>query len=173
MAIFLFPTELEARRFGELCPEADIVISGVGLVETSATLMHLLSQPKLRDNNIVVLCGIAGTYDDSIERGSVVEVVEECCVELPERFRKCYRVEPQTSLRGVRSSSVHRGGECVGGAEIENMEGAALFAMCQAAGVRCAEIRAVSNVVGEEFSRWQMDMATESLAQQLKSIFFK
>lgn len=172
MTIFLFPTDVEARRFRELCPQAEVVISGVGLVETSATLMRLFSQRELRDDDMVVLCGIAGAYDDGIERGSVVEVTEECCEELPERFRKCYRIEPQTMLRGVRSSSVHRGGGCKTDAEIENMEGAALFAMCRAAGVRCAEIRAVSNIVGEEFSKWQIDLATERLAQQLKSIFF-
>jgi nucleoside phosphorylase len=51
------------------------------------------------------------------------------------------------------------------------MEGAALFALLGDAGVRCAEIRAVSNYVGEEFAKWSVEEATENLAKTLKSIF--
>ena len=173
MTIFLFPTDVEARRFCELCPQAEVVISGVGLVETSATLMRLFSQRELRDDDMVVLCGIAGAYDDGIERGSVVEVTEECCEELPERFRKCYRVEPQTMLRGVRSSSVHRGGGCKTDAEIENMEGAALFALAQAEGVRCGEIRAISNYVGEERKEWNIELALKNLTKIVANLDFE
>lgn len=167
--IFLFPTELEATPFRRECPRAEVVISGVGLVETSRTVMRLLRE--LLDESRVVLCGIAGAYNRDIAKGTVLEVTEECCVELPCRFQKSYRVEPQTSLRGVRSSSVHRGVEHNEGFDIENMEGAALFALLSDAGVRCAEIRAVSNYVGEEFAKWSVEEATENLAKTLKSIF--
>lgn len=172
MTIFLFPTEVESRRFCELCPQAEIVISGVGLVETSATLLRLITERGLGAEDCVVLCGIAGAYDRGLELGTVVEVTEECCVELPERFQRCYSAKPQTQLRGVRSASVHRGAKGCSSAEIENMEGAALFAMCEAAGIGHVEIRAISNIVGDDFSKWHIDLATERLAEELKSIFF-
>jgi hypothetical protein len=38
-------------------------------------------------------------------------------------------------------------------------------------GVRCVEIRAVSNRVGEEFSLWCIDEALENLALTLKHLF--
>ncbi len=169
--IFLFPTDVEAHPFRQLCPEAEVVISGVGLAETSATLLRLVTERELCDEDCVVLCGIAGAYDRCLAKGSVVEVTEECCVELPERFQRRYHVDAQTQLCSVRSASVHRGGEYRSGYDIENMEGAALFALAEKIGVRCMEIRSVSNYVGEEFASWSVEKATEELAKTLKHIF--
>ena len=43
--------------------------------------------------------------------------------------------------------------------EVENMEGAAFFAVCDALGVACCQIRAVSNYVGEPFGQWAVEEA--------------
>jgi nucleoside phosphorylase len=56
------------------------------------------------------------------------------------------------------------------GAEIENMEGAALFAMSEAMGFRAVEVRAISNRVGEGFDEWHLDDAIVALAAELKRI---
>ncbi|MFR6633709.1 MAG: hypothetical protein ACLUQ6_00225 [Alistipes onderdonkii] len=37
------------------------------------------------------------------------------------------------------------------------MEGAAFFAVCDALGVACCQIRAVSNYVGEPFGQWAVE----------------
>jgi nucleoside phosphorylase len=66
---------------------------------------------------------------------------------------------------------VHRTVVDAEGADVENMEGASLFALCSTMGVRCVEIRAVSNRVGEEFSSWCVDEALENLALTLKHLF--
>lgn len=55
--------------------------------------------------------------------------------------------------------------------EIENMEGAAFFAVCEALGVACCQIRAVSNYVGEPFGRWAVGQAVENLTATLTQIF--
>lgn len=55
--------------------------------------------------------------------------------------------------------------------EIENMEGAAFFAVCEALGVACCQIRAVSNYVGEPFDLWAVDEAVENLTGKLTQIF--
>ena len=55
--------------------------------------------------------------------------------------------------------------------EIENMEGAAFFAVCEALGVACCQIRAVSNYVGEPFDRWAGGLAVENLTATLTQIF--
>ena len=54
---------------------------------------------------------------------------------------------------------------------VENMEGAAFFAVCEALGVACCEIRAVSNYVGEPFAEWAIGEAVENLTEKLTQIF--
>ena len=103
------------------------------------------------------------------QTGEEVEVVSEECVELPERFRRTYtQSQPRASLRGVRSNTVHTMQRVSQGAEVENMEGAALFAMAEAMGFRAVEVRAISNRVGEPFEKWAVDEAVMALAKELK-----
>lgn len=169
MNIYLFPTELEAEPFRLLAPEATIVISGVGMAATAASIASLMGRYDMRKDDIcIVLSGIAGSYRGDISIGEVVEVISECCYELPERFRRSYhQPSPLTSLRGVTSNSVD--GRCTlpTNAQIENMEGATLFAMAETLGFRFAEIRAISNRVGDPLNRWQINSATERLAEEL------
>ena len=167
MKIFLFPTEMEAEPFMELCPDAEVVISGVGMAATAATISKLYAERRLGSDCVVLLAGLAGSYVGGLEKGDVVEVVEERCAELPERFQRKYSVEPYTALRGVRSNSVHGKGAEACGAEVENMEGAALFAMAEELGFRAVEIRAISNYVGEEFTHWMVYDALNALAEEL------
>lgn len=167
MAIFLFPTELEAEPFRELCPEADVVVSGVGMAATAATISKLYAERRLSTESVVILAGLAGSYVGGLEKGDVVEVVEECCAELPERFQRRYSVEPYTALPAVKSNSVCGKGVESYGAEIENMEGASLFAMAEVLGFRAVEIRAISNYVGEEFAHWSIYDTLNSLAEEL------
>ena len=164
--IFLFPTELEARAFCGAYPDAEVVISGVGMAETAATIARINATQSL-EGRTVILAGIAGCYEQRCAVGEVVEVVSEVVSELPERFRQSYRVEPFTHLRGVASNTVSRCNADSCSADIENMEGAALFAMARDMGFRAVEIRAVSNVVGDDFSKWNIALATENLAKTL------
>lgn len=164
--IFLFPTELEASPFRKACPDAKVIISGVGMASTARAIASL----GCGADDVVVLAGIAGCYDDSVAVGEVVEVVSEVCVELPERFRSSYvQPRPYTSLRGVRSNTVHTMQSVSHGAEVENMEGAALFAMSEVLGYRAVEVRAISNRVGESFDKWRIDDALEALVRELKA----
>lgn len=165
--VYLFPTELEAKAFRVLCPDARVVISGVGMAATAATIVSL----GCGSGDVVVLAGVAGAYGDSVAVGSVVEVVSEECVELPVRFRRTYKQSvPYTTLRGVRSNSVHAMQCEKHDAEIENMEGAALFAMAEVMGLRAVEVRAISNRVGDSFDKWAVDEAVEALARELKRL---
>ena len=171
MIVYLFPTELEAKEFRQLCPDAEVIISGVGMVATAAAIALLDRRKHLVANDMVVLAGIAGSYGDSVAVGEVVEVVSERCVDLPERFRQSYQQRVFYSrLRRVASNTVHTMGVAAEGADIENMEGAALFAMSEVIGFRAVEVRAISNRVGESFDKWHLDDATAALAAELKII---
>lgn len=87
--------------------------------------------------------------------------------------------------RGAVDRSAERQGEaCSGGAEcgveygpaeIENMEGAAFFRACLcslAGGVEFLEIRAISNIVGEDISKWNIPLALKNLTEELNALCF-
>ena len=168
--VYLFPTAMEASSFQALMPDAEVVISGVGMVATSATLVRLCAEGRIDRESLVVLSGVAGSYGEGVAKGEVVEVVEERCIELPERFRTNYTVPKRSARRGVVSNCVHRSGAECCGAEVENMEGASLFALADVLGFRAMEIRAISNIVGEPFHSWRMEEAVVSLARVLIEI---
>ena len=122
-----------------------------------------------RSKMSLVLAGIAGVYPASeVAVGEVVAVAEERVEGLPERYADAYR--PTFAVPGLRtavSNSVARSGAAPAGAEVENMEGAAFFAVAAALGVPAAEVRAVSNRVGEPFGVWRVADACEALAREL------
>ena len=167
--VYLFPTECEAAPFRALVPDAEIVISGVGMAMTAATVARIAAEHEHRDM-LFVLAGIAGAYGD-IAVGSVVEVVSECCVELPERFREHHRATFCTEmLPTATSNTVHSASALAEGAEVENMEGAALYAVAESLRLSATEIRAISNRVGDHRSLWRIDEATQALACELLKI---
>ena len=167
--VYLFPTECEAAPFRALVPDAEIVISGVGMAMTAATVARIAAEHEHRDM-LLVLAGIAGAYGD-IAVGSVVEVVSECCVELPERFREHHRATFCTEmLPTATSNTVHSASALAEGAEVENMEGAALYAVAESLRLSATEIRAISNRVGDHRSLWRIDEATQALARELLKI---
>lgn len=171
MNVYLFPTEYEAEPFRHLRPDAEIIITGVGMAATAAAIVALDRRKHLVASDVVVLAGVAGSYSDDIAVGEVVEVESEQCVELPERFRqRYYQRVSHTSLRRVASNTVHRAAAEQADAGVENMEGAALFALAEVIGFAAVELRAVSNRVGESFDKWSMQEAVEALARELAKL---
>lgn len=256
--IFIFPTIEEAKAFILTQPRDPVFVAGVGAAEIAAATIRAV---KARKPQLVVLAGIAGAYDRSLQRGEVVEVVTERIAGIPERYAREYETsgpdlglplaagvtvnrsgdglretgreqefreqefreqeqefretgfeipEPETKSgdavsapagqalqpAGERADSPEQPsdmqsaiGDTNGTAgqgslpgidgtdgqsalpEIENMEGAAFFAVCEALGVACCQIRAVSNYVGEPFDRWAVGLAVENLTATLTQIF--
>lgn len=162
--ILLFPTELEAARLRKLRPDLDIRICGIGAVETATEVARILRT----ERKPMLLCGIAGAYDRNLKKGDVVTVMEERFAYLSTGYDRSYLASMVVEdLPMVRSNTVSRCSLPADGAEIENMEGAALFAMAQAEGVRCGEIRAISNYVGEERSEWDIPLALDNLTDTI------
>lgn len=165
---YLFPTEMEAERFRQAKPDAEVRISGVGAAATAVA-----TSKALRDGyDDLVLAGIAGTYDETLELGAVVAVSEEHSAGLPATYSASYAAGyVPKGLEAVVSNTVERCGAEAQGARIENMEGAVFFALCEDAGVRYCEIRSISNTVGAPRDEWQTDTALENLTRILiKSI---
>lgn len=162
--IFLFPTELEASRLKASRPDLDIRICGIGAVETATEVARILRT----ERESLLLCGIAGAYDHNLQKGDVVAVTEERFAYLSTGYDRSYLASMVVEgLPMVRSNTVSHCSQSAEGAEIENMEGAALFALALAEGVRCGEIRAISNYVGEERKDWNIDLALERLTKTI------
>lgn len=165
--IFLFPTEVEASRLRALRPDLDIRICGIGAVETATEVARILRT----ERKPLLLCGIAGAYDHTLQKGDVVAVTEERFAYLSTGYDRTYSATMVVEdLPMVRSNTVSHCAMAADGAEIENMEGAALFALAQAEGVRCGEIRAISNYVGEERKEWNIDLALENLVKTILNL---
>ena len=245
--IFIFPTIEEAKAFILTQPRDPVFVAGVGAAEIAAATIRAV---KARKPQLVVLAGIAGAYDRSLQRSEVVEVVSERIAGIPERYASEYETSgPDLGLPLAAGVTVNRSGDSLretgrkqeqeqefretgsgipepetksGDAvsapagqtlqptgeradspeqpsdmqsaigdtdgqgslpgidgtdgqsalpEIENMEGAPFFAVCEALGVACCQIRAVSNYVGEPFDRWAVGLAVENLTATLTQIF--
>lgn len=165
--ILIFPTELEAARLRELRPDLDIRICGIGAVETATEVARILRT----ECKPLLLCGIAGAYDRNLKKGDVVAVKEERFAYLSSGYDRSYLASMEVEgLPEVCSNTVSHCSQEANGAEIENMEGAALFAMAEAEGVPCGEIRAISNYVGEERGEWDIPLALERLTDTIVNL---
>lgn len=148
-------------------PDLDIRICGIGAVECATEVARILRT----ERKPLLLCGIAGAYSNTLAKGDVVAVTEERFAYLSSGYNRSYLASMVVEdLPMVRSNTVSHCSQVADGAEIENMEGAALFAMAQAEGVRCGEIRAISNYVGEERSAWSIDLAIENLTETVLNL---
>ena len=168
--IFIFPTEEEAAPFRERRPDARVCICGVGQARAAAETARVIAAEK---PDRIVLAGLAGAYGDEPAVGSVCTVEEERETGLPAKYAATFRPKTVPSkLPRVISNTVSATGAEAQGAQIENMEGAAVLAVCEALGVDCCEVRAVSNRTGQPFEEWRTEEAATNLAEILIKRFF-
>lgn len=187
--IVMFPTWPEAKDFVLTSGnEYETVMAGVGLAECAARTAKVISD---RKPDLIILAGFAGAYPaSSLKKGDTVLVEQEnsfdlgslqggafhpltksggnpamnyyiCSTPLPEIFR---RVTSNT----VNTAAPGHGNALLSRAEVENMEGAAFFAVCDALRVGFAEIRTISNIVGEPPSQWNFPESASLLAAGVK-----
>lgn len=178
--IFLFPTVDEAKAFLLTEPRDPVFVGGVGSAEITAATIKAV---KAKKPHLVILCGFAGAYDrQTLQRGEVVEVVTERMAGVPERYGRLYETSgPETGLTLAAGLTVNSTGEGVrqavavaaenGLPAVEQMEGAAFFAVCEALGVTCCQIRVISNYVGDKAEEWSTEEAAASLTRTLTKIF--
>ena len=177
--------ELEKDQFSA----HEILITGVGILETT---LELTKKLVLNSYDLVINAGIAGSFDKKIKIGDVVEVTEDILSELGYEENKTFfefksfsipnkfTVDSKTDLLKVKSSTVNT----VSGntttikkiknrlnPDIETMEGAAVFRVCNDFNIPCMQIRSVSNFVGERNKKnWDIDLAIKNLNLSLKKI---
>ena len=177
--------EIDKERFSDF----EILITGIGMLNTSINLTQRLSTGKY---DLLINIGVAGSFNTELNIGEVVEVVEEKISELGfedgERFsefnefnlKNVFGNKSKTDLLSVSSITVNR----VHGnkrsiteiinrlnPDIENMEGAAFFQVCNTFNVPCIQIRAISNKVEHRNKdNWNLPLAIKNLNNKLEEI---
>lgn len=170
--LFLFATEGEAARFRQLRPDALIEVVGVGMAEAAAGAAEYVARYAPQR---VVLAGIAGACGKELRVGECVVVVSDCVAALPETYRVEYSGREWGNLPRVASYTVNRTGENLSlsyfaGRDlpaIEQMEGAAVAAVCRRTGVEYLHLRAISNRVTDKRTDWRIGEAINSLTTAL------
>ena len=176
--LFLFPTQGEAAAFQSLCPDALVAIIGVGMAEAGASAAESVARYTPQR---VVLAGVAGALGEELQVGECVAVVKDCIVALPKAYRVEYESSVWGDLKPAISFTVNRTGESLPLADscecdlpaIEQMEGAAVAAVCHRAGVEFLHLRSISNRVTDARDKWRMPQAIEALTSTLVKIFDK
>ena len=145
--------------------EFDILISGVGMINTTYNLTKKLSE---KTYDLVINMGIAGSFNPSIRIGDSVEVIEDTFSEIGfeednefmifEEFelKNTFSVTPKTILRkanAITVNTVHGEKKSISkiierlSPDIETMEGASCFMVCEQFQTPCIQIRTVSNKI--------------------------
>jgi futalosine hydrolase len=168
----------------------DVLVSGVGMVATAAQTSRTLA---ITGYDFAFNFGVCGSFDRRFSPGAVVHVTCDALSELGaedgERFISMEELGliPSTcivnsspplnealatlpTVSGITVNTVHGHEPTIAMVkrrlqpQIESMEGAAFAYACSVAGVRYAQVRAVSNVV-ERRNRaaWQMELAIRNL----------
>ena len=168
--------------------EFDILITGVGMTATA----FALGQRLFSKYSLVLNLGIAGSFDQTIPLGSVLNVISDELAELgaedingfigieelgfgKSRFSAHHHLlnDLLTSLKRVSGITVNR----VHGSEnsiadvikrlnpaTESMEGAAVLYSCEQTGIPCLQVRSISNYVEPRSKEnWKIDLAVKNL----------
>ncbi|MFD2598118.1 futalosine hydrolase [Sphingobacterium corticis] len=172
----------------------DVLITGVGMVETAFALGERLAQTQY---DLLLNVGVAGSFSRAIQIGDVLGVSADRLIELGaedgEQFlpieemglaESVFKVGvltnlPPTGLPDVKAitvNTVHGNNDSIemlskrlDGAVLESMEGAAVLFAAKKKGVSVMQVRAVSNYVERRnTSSWNMPLAVEKLNEWLQ-----
>ena len=166
----------------EYFSNTEILISGVGMVNTTYVLTKHLSA---NFYDLVINIGVAGCFNSAIKIGDVVEVVEDTFSEIGfenrmefEQFSdfeitNTFKVEGKTNLqqvKGITVNTIHGNEDSIAtivgrfNPDVESMEGAAVFKVCEEFTVPCLQIRAISNKVEKRNkANWDMPLSIKNL----------
>ena len=178
-------SEIQQEKFSS----NDLLITGVGMLNTAIAITKKLSKETY---DLVINLGIAGSFKRSIKIGDVVEVVEENISEIGYEdkneiieftdfsLKTVFRNHSHTDMKQVKSitvNTVHGNEKSIENIvrrlnpDIENMEGAAVFKVCEEFNVPCIQVRAISNYVEKRNKEgWNIPLAIQNLNVELEKI---
>lgn len=164
-------------------PKFDILITGVGMTATAYALGKHLN----KNYNLVLNVGIAGSFNQNIPLGSLVNIESDTFAELgaedqeefltinqlgygESTYSTSYKYDELPKVKGITVNTVHGNAASIANSlirfkpETESMEGAAVFYACKKSNINCFQIRAISNYVEPRNKKnWQIDLAISNL----------
>ncbi|MCD7962979.1 MAG: hypothetical protein LUF90_05385 [Rikenellaceae bacterium] len=157
--------------------------TGIGI---ACSVLRIYESVLKHKPDIVIQAGIAGAYPDSgLKVGDTVFVKSEVFADLgvmhgnglKREFRECGRLLNPDEYHGKNVSGNTVATACssyhiIENADVESMEGYGLFLVCLRNNVKFAEVRTISNIVSEDRSSWNFDLAVKNLSYEL-SAFIK
>ena len=169
--------------------DCDVMFTGVGMVNTAFYLTKKLSE---KPYDLVINMGVAGSFSDEIKIGDVVEVVEDIFSEIGFengnsfseftnfRIENYFKVNAKTNLKkakGITVNTVHGNEKTIAKIvsrltpDVESMEGAACFMVCEKFEIPCIQIRAISNKVEKRNTEnWNLPLAISNLNTEVEKI---
>lgn len=161
----------------------DILITGVGMTATAFALGKHLSS----NYNLVVNLGIAGSFDQNIPLGSLVNIETDTFAEFgaedhenfltinelglgENTYAASYLCNELPKVKGITVNKVHGTALSITKTlnrfkpQTESMEGAAVFYACKMNNIPCLQVRAISNYVEPRNKEsWQIKLAISNL----------
>ena len=169
--------------------DCDVIVTGVGMVNTTFSLTRRLSK---KSYDLVINMGVAGSFSDEIKIGDVVEVIEDNLSEIGFengnsfseftnfRIENSFKVDEKTNLKkakGITVNTVHGNEKIITeiisrlNPDVESMEGAACFMVCEKFKIPCIQIRAISNKVEKRNTEnWNLPLAISNLNTEVEKI---
>ena len=169
--------------------DCDVIVTGVGMVNTIFYLTKKLSK---KAYDLVINMGAAGSFFDEIKIGDVVEVVEDIFSEIGFengnsfseftnlRIENSFKVDEKTNLKkakGITVNTVHGNEKTIVeiisrlNPDLESMEGAACFMVCEQFEIPCIQIRAISNKVEKRnTANWDLPLAITNLNNKVEQL---
>ena len=173
----------------DLFSSKDILITGVGMLNTTLNLTAKLISTNY---DLVINMGVAGSFNSDIKIGNVVEVVEDIFSEIGFEdggsfseftdfdIENRFKSEGRTNLKkvkGITVNTVHGNKKSISevvsrlNPDIESMEGAACFMVCNNFSIPCIQIRSISNKVEKRNTEnWDLPLAIENLNSEVEQI---
>lgn len=168
-----------------LSENTSLLITGVGMLETAVVLAKYINEHK---PDLVVGLGVAGSYSTRLLPGSLVEIISEQYgdlgvddhgtfipaselglipkqkLEIKPAFPKLEKASGITVNQVAGSAEVIDQRRKLFNADVETMEGLALFKICTTYAIPSTQIRAISNMVEpRDRSKWKVDKAIITL----------
>ena len=166
----------------EYFPNFEILISGIGMINTTYGLTKHLSE---NSYDLVINMGVAGCFNSAIKIGDTIEVVEDTISEIGYENEiefneftdfeiiNTFKVKGKTNLqrvKGITVNTVHGNEHSIAkivdrlSPDVESMEGAACFMVCKKFKIPCMQIRAISNKVEKRNkAHWDLPLAIKNL----------
>ena len=166
--------ELDVARAVWAGQPARFLCTGMGAVSTVRALETAIADGGF---DRVVDLGLAGSYREDLPIGTVVHVLREQYGERPGELLLQNAPWPELDfLPDATGNTVQQLDDRYRRvtADVESMEGAAFFETCLRHGLPFAELRAVSNAVGErDHARWDIALALRNLEAALQTLRFR